>query len=370
MRYITNFDKERSGKLGSSDIIACIQHPKNTESLAGYGRTALTVWQEKSGLIERDPAGFHATMGNKREPDTIEKFIAENDSVEIAEKFYRDYMYTELEKTADGYPTAPDRQNTNYLHHTTAETDYAVAHADCLRLQIAGDHAEIIEAKSVLSWAAKRGADPYKGYDFKLKKFQGIPYKHYFQVLFQCAIYQEVYGIQIDRAYLALMCDSADFHSWEINIDRKAQERLLEIASYMKKCIDKGTPPKILAMNASDIKIIYPEINEDFRHVSGEELQIVTDAQKQFHEAQSQIKAWKQKEEDSKNTMAVLHKDSGELRGIVDGEIVTFSKWQNRKGGEKVCGLKEIKENQEVYDILKENEFIKETESSRFIKIK
>ena len=369
MRYITNFSKERTGKLGSSDIPALIQHPNCTESLAGYGRTALTVYQEKSGLVEREPAGFHATMGNKREPDTIEKFITENDSAETAHKFYRDYMYTELERTDDGYPTAQDRQSTNYLHHTTAETDYAIAHADCIFSDIHGS--EIIEAKSALSWAAKRYDDPYSGYDFNLQKWQGIPLKHWYQVQFQCAIYQEVYGLRIDTAYLALMCDSADFHQWLIPADRKVQERLLELASYMKKCIDTGKPPKLLAMNFSDIKILYPEIQEDFRHVSDpEEIAKVQEAQKQFAEAKAEIKAWKQKEEDAKNTMSIFLKDAKSLRGIVDGEIVEFAQWQERKGGERVAGVKEIKENQEVYNLLKKKDLIKISADSRFVSIK
>ena len=36
MNYITDFHKSRSGKIGSSDISACLQHPENTGSIAGY----------------------------------------------------------------------------------------------------------------------------------------------------------------------------------------------------------------------------------------------------------------------------------------------------------------------------------------------
>ena len=46
----------------------------------------------------------------------------------------------------------------------------------------------------------------------------------------------------------------------------------------MKKCIDTDTPPKMLAMNQDDIKIMYPKLDEDFRIISGDELQVALHA--------------------------------------------------------------------------------------------
>jgi hypothetical protein len=48
------FDKTRAGRIGASDIPAILGNPdKPTESLAGYGRTAVTTYLEKRGERER-----------------------------------------------------------------------------------------------------------------------------------------------------------------------------------------------------------------------------------------------------------------------------------------------------------------------------
>ena len=114
MQYIKNFTKERSNKIGASDISKLIQHPEKSESLYGYDETALTLWQEKTGKIKREPARFSAEMGNALEPVVLRKFISENIDKETAEKFYRGYVLCELNKTDDGYLDAENFQNTNW----------------------------------------------------------------------------------------------------------------------------------------------------------------------------------------------------------------------------------------------------------------
>ena len=370
MQYIKNFTKERSLKIGASDISKLIQHPEKSESLYGYDETALTLWQEKTGKIKRKPAGFSAEIGNALEPVVLRKFISENIDKETAEKFYRGYVLCELNKTDDGYPDAENFQNTNFLHHTKAENDFAVAHADCLRLQIAGYHAELIEAKTASYWPAKRRDDIYSGYDTTLKNHQGIPLKHFYQIQFQAAIYQEVYGFKINSGFIALLFDTSQFHQWEIRIDRKIQERLLELASYMKKCIDTDTPPKMLAMNQDDIKIMYPKLDEDFRIISGDELQVALHAIEQRKLASEQEKAWKQKKEDADNTLSIFLKDAKTIKGIIGSEIVNLATWQERKGAERVAGLKEIKQYPEIEKLLREKELINKSEDSRSVVVK
>ena len=375
MQYIKNFTKERSSKIGASDISKLIQHPEKSESLYGYDETALTLWQEKTGKIKREPAGFSAETGNALEPVVLRKFISENIDKETAEKFYRGYVLCELNKTDDGYPDAENFQNTNFLHHTKAENDFAVAHADCLRLcpdliNTVGNHAELIEAKTASYWSAKRREDIYSGYDTTLKNHQGIPLKHFYQVQFQAAIYQEVYGLNINSGFLALLFDTSQYHQWEIRIDRKIQERLLELASYMKKCIDTDTPPKMLAMNQDDIKIMYPKLDEDFRIISGDELQVALHAIEQRKLASEQEKAWKQKKEDADNTLSIFLKDAKTIKGIVGSEIVNLATWQEKKGAERVAGLKEIKQYPEIEKLLRENELINKSEDSRSVVVK
>lgn len=376
MNFITNFHKSRSTLIGSSDIAALIQHPEKTESLAGYERTALTVWEEKTGRTKREPAGFAAEMGHVLEPYVLREFIRNNQKVnsvgdalqsnDIAQSFYRGYILCELDKSDDGYKTAPDTQTTDYLHHTEAITDYGVAHADCINL----NKKIIIEAKSGSYWPVDRKDDKYKGYDFTLKEWHGIPLANYYQIQYQAAIYQEAYNVQIDTAYLALIYDTNKYQDWEIRINRRVQERLIELAHYMKTCIEKDIPPKMLAMNAKDIQIMYPKINEDFRHVSGDELTAALSASRQAAEAAKQIKAWKQTEEDAKNMLAVLLKDNKKLQGMVDGDIVDIAAWQERGESERILGLEEIKKDKRLYNYVLKNELIKKIEASRFIKIK
>jgi len=369
MNYITDFHRARSRKLGASDIAACLQHPEKYQSLAGYDRTALTVWEEKTGRRERDPAGFAAEMGNVLEPVVLRKWIRENDSPETADRFYRGYVLCELDKKADGYPDAAAFQNTDYLHHTRAETDFAISHTDLINIA-KPDRRAIIEAKTASFWSARRGDDPYNGYDPEIKGHQGIPLKNYFQVQFQAAIYQAAYGIKFDELSLALLFDTSQFHQWEIRPDTRVQERLLEVAHYMKQCIDRDIPPRELAMNQSDIKAMYPKLNEDFRIISGDELQTAINAARQAREAAEQVKAWKAKKEDAENALAVLLKDVKVLRGLVDDEIVDLAAWQEREGAERIAGLKEIKNDTELYEMAVKRGFIKKSEPVRFVQTK
>jgi hypothetical protein len=376
LSYIKNFTKERSGKIGSSDIPALLQHPETSESLAGYDRTALTVYQEKRGEIEREEAGYKAHMGHMLEPIAIHEFIRKFEQIENPEKtateFLKGYYLCELNKKDDGYPLAEESQFTDFYHHTTVRTDFGIAHADCFYVPTipAENEPAIIEAKTRGFWPVKRDKDPYKGYDFTVTSHQGIPLSDFYQVQYQLALYQEVYGIRVDNAYLALLYDTNSFATWHIKSNRRAQERLLELADYLHKCIKKGTPPKKLAMSQSDIKIMYPKLEEDFVTLSGEELDSAITAAKQSKEAQEQEKMWKQKKEDALNTLSVFLKDNKKIKGLFEGELIDLAEWQERSGSERVAGVKEIKKDEEFYNILKEKGFINVSEDSRFVKVK
>lgn len=368
MNYITHFTKSRSTKIGSSDVPALIQHPEKSESLAGYGRTALTVYEEKLGIRDREPAGNPAEVGHHMEPYALQKFIRTHYDDKIADKFFRGFMLCELDKTKDGYPTATATQTTKFLHHTEASTDYSVSHADCINEK----EGILIEAKSSGFWPSRRTDDPYKGYDSTVKGHQGIPLHVFYQMQHQAAIYQEVYGVKTKQAFLVLISEG-NYYEWEIRIDTKIQERLLELCSYMKTCIDKRIPPKKLAMNVSDIKVMYPKLNEDFRLVSGDELTTAVEAAKKAKEAAEQLKAWKQKKEDAEAALSIILKDNKKLQGIIDGEIQDIAAWQEKSGGERILGLKEIKSldgGDRLYKYMQKNGLIKIGEGSRFVSVK
>jgi hypothetical protein len=367
MNYIQNFEKSRKTLIGSSDVPALIQHPEKPESIAGFDRTALTVYLEKTGQKERDPAGLHAKLGHILEPHVLYEAISILSDDKTAKDFLRGYTLCELDSTKAGYPTAPDYQNTDWLHHTEAVNDFSVSHADCINVK----DGIIIEAKTASYWAShRREADPYKGYDPKLKGAQGVPLAHYMQIQHQMYMYSSVYGVHIKKGYIALISDGV-FNMWEIKPDIKVQERIAELCSKMKICIDAKTPPKDLAMNTDDIKAMYPEIKEDFKIISGDDSQKAIEYALTQKEAAKQESAWKQKKEDAAAALAVILKDTGTIKAMIDGALVDVASWQPRAGAERVMSLSEIKKNKEnVYKYLVKNECINKSEDTRSVKVK
>ena len=180
MNYIQNFIKSRSGKIGASDIPTLIQHPDRYDSLAGYGNTPLTLWQEKTGQKQREQSGYSAHIGHLLEPIVLYEWLLKKVDKETANNFYKGYILCELDKTNEGYPTASATQYTNFLHHTQASNDFAIAHADMINVS----DMSIIEAKTANYWSIQRRNDLYNGYDFDIKGHQGIPLRNYYQIQF------------------------------------------------------------------------------------------------------------------------------------------------------------------------------------------
>ncbi|MCK9303663.1 MAG: hypothetical protein M0P35_10810 [Bacteroidales bacterium] len=366
MNYITDFTKSRKSLIGSSDVPALIQHPEKYESLAGYERTALTVYMEKTGQVEREPAGLAAEIGRHLELLILKKCIAEIDSPEVAEEFERGYLLCELAKTKTGYHDAESFQNTKWLHHTEAVNEHSVSHADVINIE----DGILIEAKMSLFWSSRRGDDPYKGYDFDIEGRQGIPLKHYFQTEHQAALYNLVYGIKPKKIIVPIITDGK-FHLWKYKPDLKNQEKILELCSYMKQCIDTKTPPKILAMNSKDIKALYPKINEDFKILSGDDLESAMIHARAMRDCANQEKAWKAKKEDAQNALSVFLKDTKILKGIVDGELKSIASWQERKASESIMPYSEIKKDKDKLQICIDNGLIRPAgDPSKFVVVK
>ena len=95
-----DFTKDRSFRIGASDIAACIPNPeKPTESLAGYGRTAVTVFEEKTGIAPRSFAGLPAEMGHWNEPKATELFMRPLFGPKISNEWLFKRMQFEILKT-------------------------------------------------------------------------------------------------------------------------------------------------------------------------------------------------------------------------------------------------------------------------------
>lgn len=387
-----DFTKERSTRIGSSTIPALFPNPENpTESLSGYGNTALTVYQEKIGEKQRDPAGLAAEMGHFLENKALELFIRRFSGKKEASEFIQKKMLYEMKLSAGEDVKAEDFQTGLYRHNTQYYIDGMIAHADCIYI---GDESLIglpkkervvtvdgmqvdlskpfyIEAKSARMMAAKRPGDSIvKGYDKKLTGWHGIPLKHYFQMQDQSAL------LEIDTGYLALISDTSDFHVWRVDADRKVQKEIIDTVGLMLKAIADRKPPRELAMNQSDITILYPELKKDFIMLNGEKLEAVKKACLEKNKASQQIKNWKGKEKDATDALSVYLKDFSEIRDGSD----CLAKWQLREGSEKITKPKEAgkdsfidylkKNDKPAYRYLVKRGYITTGKDSRFVNVK
>jgi len=374
--YITgDFLKTRSRRIGASDIPALIPNPeKPTESLAGYGRTPVTVWQEKTGRKERDPAGLPAEMGHYLEEKAVELFVRTYTSKEIAQAHIHDRRTYEF---ATGQ--AGQFQNTVFRHHVQYYRDGMICHPDGLYdpdvaffpgrekpvphmgIKVNFEKPFLIEAKSANYWSAKRPEGSIvKGYDPKLKTWQGIPLQHYMQTQFQMGL------MEVDVCYLALIYNTNLFDVWEIRANKKHIGRLVDLAGNMVHRIKTDTAPADLAMNVQDVMDLYPEVGDDFVILNGEERDKAIEIARTFKNAGNQEKRWKEKKDDAKDAMAVLLKDRPELR---DGDGI-IGKWRVTKGSEKITALSKIKEeNLLAYRYLKKKDLLYTSKESRTVTI-
>lgn len=325
--YIKNdFHKARSKRIGASNAPAIIPNPeKPTESLAGYEQTALTVWQEKTGRKERDPAGLPAEMGHYMENKALELFIREMVGYEEGLRFLQEKIAYEmavkkkLNPSIHGY--MPKMNGHQFHHNTQYYNDWFIAHPDMIWIDPDGRPA-IVEAKSATYFSAlRREGSIVQGYDFDLNTWQGIPLKHYVQIQFQLALFE------IDTAYLSLIYDTSKHQIWKIEANREHQTEIINLASKLAKCIETDTPPRELIINQADVKELYPNVQDDFTILSGEKLEKATEYAKAGKYAAKQKKIWEDKEQDAKDALSTMLLSMGELRDT-QGSI---AKWGFKK---------------------------------------
>lgn len=388
--YISNdFYEKRSTRIGASEVSCLIPNPeKPNESLAGYEKTAVTLWQEKTGRKERSVSGLPAEMGHWNEVKAIELFIRGIDP-DLAKSYLHSRMSYEVLAAYNSEfagKRVSNYQSTPWKHNTQWYNDQFIVHCDGVyddSDSICPDHAwkrgtvnahgytidlsipHLIEAKTSSYWSAKRREGSLvSGFDFYLKGWQGIPLKYYVQIQFQLAC------MDVDVCYLPLLYDSASFHVWEIRRDRKTGDQLIDLSSRFAWHVKHDEPPKEMAMNSLDIQALYPEIREDFYFEGDpEKRQAIIEAAKAQVHAAEQEKAWKQKKDDASDALSVYLADNKELRIELDGEIRTVAKWVERKGGERIAGLKEIAKDEKAYKYLKRKGFVSQGEDSRYVKV-
>ena len=135
--YIKDFHGPRKTRIGASDICKMICNPENpTESLAGYGNTAVTLWKEKTGQQVQFDYNLSAEMGHYLENKALELFIRRFSGYELGQDFIHNKMILEDKKKQKSYktPEYPDiyYQISNYKHNTQYYNDDMIAHPDCV----------------------------------------------------------------------------------------------------------------------------------------------------------------------------------------------------------------------------------------------
>lgn len=387
-KFVQDIFAGRKDRVGASDIPALIANPaKQGESFAGYGRTAITVYEEKIGIAEKEPQSLPAKMGKLLEPIVLREFIEDFYNVNMAIEFYESYMLFELAKFRSAHPPNSKKFNNEcpFKHNTEALEDYGVAHGDCLydpEWLIRDGHTlnfsepiiikkgvkfdktkpALIEGKTSQFWAARRGEDALTGYDFKQSGWQGIPMRVYLQALFQMPLYN------VFNVYVALMSNTSQKGYWHIKPNKKWIARLQQLAWDMRKAIINRQPPREMAISAADITKLYTEIKDDYTVISGEELDRAVGLVRDYRDAQAQHKTWKRREEEYRDAAAVILKGSGRVKGIINGKLETIFEWKETGGDERVMGLGDIREvnNGKRYEsYLRRNGLIKKTKKSR-----
>lgn len=294
-----DFYTSRSGRVGASEVAALFKNPdKLSESLIAWTdengkrqtKTAMTIYEEKTGDKKPDFSGLSAEMGHYLENKNLELVIRHLYSFEEAlkfrlakERYEADCEIAKLNKqpmpSARGYQTGGP-----FLHSVEYYDDGIVVHPDCIFVgipELKGKKGRLakykgiridlskplnIEAKSANSYSAKRKSDEYvKGYDKNITDWKGIPVKHYMQIQFQSAIFC------IQDSILSLISDTSDFHIWKIKANRKDQNQIMDRVGYLVKCIQTKTLPKRYVINTDDVQACFPVLNDDYITISGKE---------------------------------------------------------------------------------------------------
>lgn len=371
-----DFLKERSRRIGASEIAACIPNPeKPNESLAGYGQTAITVWQEKTGRKTRDEAGIPAEMGHWLEPKAIELFMRPIFGDEVAERWLMERMRYEILKLSNNDLDARDFQAGTILHSVQWYNDKFIVHPDGVYQPITDEKTIVpahgykidlskpflVEGKSARYFSARRPEGSLvKGYDTDLKTWQGIPLKNYFQIQYQLAF------MEVDVCYLPLIYDTSSFHVWEIRANKEHQGKLIDIAGKLAWYIEHDIEPKELAISLDDVKYLYPEIKEDFAYLLPEEKEKAIEYAKTAIKAKEQKSIWEDKEKEAKDSMAAILKDRKEIRD----EFGSVARWTEKKGSEDITALSEIKKaDQNAYKYLKRKGLIKQKDGSKYVTV-
>lgn len=367
--FVKDIFEERGVRIGASEVPCLFPDPERpSESVAGYGKTAITLYQEKVGERERDKSGLAAEMGHYLEPKAIELFIREIWGPDVASAWMRRRMDFEMNggdaRTKQAYPV---------LYNTAFIDRDSIVHPDGLHVgekdgrivrtgwgfNVDTRRSFLIEAKSASFFSARRGDSEVRGYDRDNKTWQGIPLKHWFQTQFQ------MLKAGVSLCYLTLLSDTSRFDVWEVRADKEMQGRIARVVNVFMRHVRDRVPPKELAINVDDITALFPSVRDDFVMLDGEDGDKVRELSDKALAAAEQEKVWAARKDDALSALAVWLKDAGEVRDS-DGDVVC--RWKTSKGRESVMSVKEIAaSNPAALRYLRRNNLIKVSKDSRYV---
>lgn len=367
--FVKDIFEERGVRIGASEVPCLFPDPERpSESVAGYGKTAITLYQEKVGERERDKSGLAAEMGHYLEPKAIELFIREVWGPDVASAWMRRRMDFEMNggdaRTKQAYPV---------LYNTAFIDRDSIVHPDGLHIgekdgrtvrtrwgfNVDTRRSFLIEAKSASFFSARRGDSEVRGYDRDNKTWQGIPLKHWFQTQFQ------MLKAGVSLCYLTLLSDTSKYDVWEVRADKEMQGRIARVVNVFMRHVRNRVPPKELAINVDDITALFPSVRDDFVMLDGEDGDKVRELSDKALAAAEQEKVWAARKDDALSALAVWLKDAGEVR---DGDGDVVCRWQTSKGRESVMSVKDIAaSNPAALRYLRRNNLIKVSKGSRYV---
>lgn len=367
--FVRDIFENRGVRIGASEVPCLFPDPERpTESVAGYGKTAITLYQEKVGEKERDKAGLAAEMGHYLEPKAIELFIREVWGYDTGRAWLAKRMDFEMN---GGDPKA--KQAYPILFNTAFTDAYSIVHPDGLHIgekdgkivktswgfKVDTRKTFLLEAKSATFFSAKRGDSETKGYDRDNKTWQGVPLKHWFQMQFQ------MLKSGVNLCYLVLIKDTSTFDVWEIKADKEMQKRILSVVRIFMSHVKTRIPPKELVINMSDIITLYPGVREDFVSLGEEDEDKVRELSDKALYAADQEKTWKAKKDDCLSALSVYLKDVKEIRDV-EGDVL--ASWRVSPGYERIVSAKDMaKKDPAALEYLRKRNLVGKSGDTRYV---
>lgn len=332
------FLKIRPKTIGASDIPILLGLSKFT--------TPYELWRSKTGRQDPFEGNTATEWGNLHEGNILYRYISENSGEDIAHQFLLDYIYHKNSRATNYKPP------TNYFPYTEfAHPDYkwAIAHPDLIDF----DKKINVEAKSGRRFASlkRSGMDGFEKDDP-----QGIPLKYYTQIQWQMLC------TGLNETVLRALIDTNEELEYKIQANARVQEKLLLAADKFMRDVKKDYPP--MPTNGNDIKNMFPELHDSTAYLVGAESEYAIKMKERKSFLSEKVKYYKDEIADIDDALFLLTGGNKYLYSESGEKICTQVQFKS----EKNIGPKKIKEyNENIYNELKENGVINETET-RYIK--